>query len=25
LEQHCTIGGLLEWVHAHADVRSRGR
>jgi len=25
LEEHCTIGGLLSWVHAHADARSRGR
>jgi hypothetical protein len=25
LEQHCTIGGLLDWVHAHADARSRRR
>jgi DNA-binding MarR family transcriptional regulator len=25
LEEHCTIGGLLSWVHARAEARSRAR
>ena len=25
LEHHCTVGGLLDWVHAHAGSRSRRR
>jgi DNA-binding transcriptional ArsR family regulator len=23
LEQHCTVGGLLDWVHAHSGGRSK--
>ena len=23
LEQHCTIGGLLSWVHAHSGGRAK--
>lgn len=24
LEHHCSVGGLLEWVHEHSGTRSRG-
>ena len=25
LEQHCSVGGLLDWVHAHSGGRSSQR
>ena len=25
LEHHCTVGGLLDWVHAHSGSRSRSK